>query len=168
MKKMRVMKFLRLNLNDDYNFGMGGANVANQLRGAYRFDKWMRNYKWWHAIFWWGFQTLLVNSYIVYCCFYQDKGLKPLSHYEYQAQVGKYWLDLDYFGKKQFSVQKDKTASMSSMSTCSTSNSRRSRIFESALNPMDGSLKCRFFKTISHLPVKPQMNNKQSYCQLHY
>ena len=42
---MRVMLFLRLNLNDNYNYGMGGADIADQLRGAYRFDKWMRNYK---------------------------------------------------------------------------------------------------------------------------
>ena len=59
-------------------------------------------------------------------------------------------------------------ASLSSMSTGSTGSSRRARISESALNPMDGSLKCRLNCSILHLPVKPKMNKKQSYCQLHY
>ena len=49
--RMTTMKLLRLNVNDDYNYGMGGADIADQIRGSYRFDHWVRNYKWWHAIF---------------------------------------------------------------------------------------------------------------------
>ena len=59
---MTKMKFLRLNVNDDYNYGMGGADIADQICGSYRFDHWLQNYKWWHAIFWWGFQVLMVNA----------------------------------------------------------------------------------------------------------
>ena len=33
-KKMRVMLFLRLNLNNKYNYGMGGAGIAEQLHGT--------------------------------------------------------------------------------------------------------------------------------------
>lgn len=36
------MKFLHLNVNDAYNFGMGGANIANQIRSFYYFDHWLR------------------------------------------------------------------------------------------------------------------------------
>ena len=61
--RMTTMKFLRLNVNDEYNYGMGGVDIADQIRGSYRFDHWLRNYKWWHAIFWWGFQVLMVNAY---------------------------------------------------------------------------------------------------------
>ena len=50
-QQMHVMLFLCPNVNDDYNYGMGGADIADQLQGSYRFDKWMRNYKWWHVIY---------------------------------------------------------------------------------------------------------------------
>ena len=48
---MKVIKFHRLNINDNYNYGMGGADIADQIRGSYRFDHWLRRYKWWHSIF---------------------------------------------------------------------------------------------------------------------
>ena len=40
------MKFLRLNQVDDYNNLMGGVDIADQLRGVYRPDHWLRNRKW--------------------------------------------------------------------------------------------------------------------------
>ena len=36
--KVKNMIFHRLNVNNDYNFGMGGAAIADQIRGSYRFD----------------------------------------------------------------------------------------------------------------------------------
>ena len=50
--RMKQIEYLRLNVNDDYNTGMNGADIADQLRGSYRFDKWLRNYKWWRSLFW--------------------------------------------------------------------------------------------------------------------
>ena len=35
--KMKDLKFHRLNINNGYNFGMGGADIADQIRGSYRF-----------------------------------------------------------------------------------------------------------------------------------
>ena len=40
------MKFLHLNVNDDYNNDMGGCDIADQLRNYYHFDHWMRKCKW--------------------------------------------------------------------------------------------------------------------------
>ena len=60
--RVTTMKFLRLNVNDYYNYGMGGADIADQICGSYLFDHWLQNYKWWHEIFWWGFQLLVVNA----------------------------------------------------------------------------------------------------------
>ena len=43
--RMKEITFLRLNVNNDYNYGMGGADIADQIRGSYRFDHWVRNFK---------------------------------------------------------------------------------------------------------------------------
>jgi len=91
-KRMKQMTFLRLNINDDYNYGMGGVDIADELRGSYRFDKWMRNYKWWHSIFWWGFQVLMINSYKCYFTYCTDNNIKPMSHYEFQKKMGMFGL----------------------------------------------------------------------------
>ena len=34
---MNTIKFLKLNLNDDYNYGMGGSDIADHMLGSYRF-----------------------------------------------------------------------------------------------------------------------------------
>ena len=46
-----TLKFLRLNQIDTYNNTMGDVDLADQLRGLYRPDVWVRNRKWWWAIF---------------------------------------------------------------------------------------------------------------------
>ena len=61
--QMSTMKFLRLNVNNDYKCSMGGSDIADQICGYYRFDNWLRNQKWWHSIFWWVLQVLMVNTY---------------------------------------------------------------------------------------------------------
>ena len=37
-RTMEEIKYHILNTNDDYNYGMRGADIANQIRGSYRFD----------------------------------------------------------------------------------------------------------------------------------
>ena len=44
---------------------MNNVDIADQLRGSYQIDKCMRKRKWWRSMFFWGFQMLLTNSYIV-------------------------------------------------------------------------------------------------------
>ena len=39
-------KMTRLNVNDEYNLSMGGANVADQFCNQYYFGHCLRNYKW--------------------------------------------------------------------------------------------------------------------------
>jgi len=173
-KRMKQMTFLRLNINDDYNYGMGGVDIADELRGSYRFDKWMRNYKWWHSIFWWGFQVLMINSYKCYFTYCTDNNIKPMSHYEFQKKIGHVWLDKFYYENKNSSqisrCSSQGSLSSLSLSTCSTDTSRRQRISELSLNPFSGSCKCRLDRTISHWPSAPKRLHgaKKSNCQLHY
>ena len=88
---MDKMEFLRLNIIDDYNMGMGHVDISDQLRGSYRFDHWLQNFKWWHALFWWGFQTMMINSYIVYKNVMIEAGRSSLTHYDYQKSIGLAW-----------------------------------------------------------------------------
>ena len=61
-----MLQFLRPVVTDDYNYGMNNVDQADQLRGTYRFDRWMRKRKWWWLIWMWGLQVLLVNAYVLY------------------------------------------------------------------------------------------------------
>ena len=61
-----VLYFLRLNKNDSYNNSMGDVDLADQLRGSYRLDFWIRQRKWWWSIMFWIIGVMLTNAYIVY------------------------------------------------------------------------------------------------------
>ena len=63
---MKMMGYLRLNVIDDYNNNMNQVDIADQLRGQYRPDRWMRHKKWWWAIFIWGIGVVRVNAYKIY------------------------------------------------------------------------------------------------------
>jgi hypothetical protein len=65
--KMEWIEFLRLSVNDDYNGNMNDCDVQDQLRTVYRFDYWLRQRKWWWAIFLFAFQLLLTDAYVSYC-----------------------------------------------------------------------------------------------------
>ena len=91
--QMSTMKFLRIDSNDDYNYGMVGSDIADQICGFYRFDHWLRNYNWWHSIFWWGFQVLMVNAYKCDCRYLEDFNEETMSHYMLQKIIAHTWMD---------------------------------------------------------------------------
>ena len=62
------LKFLCLNLIDDYNYGMVHVDLSNQIRNQYQFEKWTRKRKWRWSIHFWGYQVVLVDVYIIYTC----------------------------------------------------------------------------------------------------
>lgn len=80
-------KFLRLNINDDYNNKMNNVDIADQLRNQYRPDRWMRKQKWWWSMFFWGHGTMLVNAFVSYKRFMEINNREPLSHYEFLQKV---------------------------------------------------------------------------------
>ena len=92
--------FHRLNVIDFYNKNMGNVDLADQLRNYYRYDtQWHRNRKWWWAIFWWGFQLALTNSYILYRKYHElHLSTSALTHYEYIKQVALAWMDNRRYG----------------------------------------------------------------------
>jgi hypothetical protein len=60
-QKTEYIRFLRLNVIHKYNHTMGHVDVADQLRGSYRIDIYVRNRKWWWAMMFWAFGTLLTG-----------------------------------------------------------------------------------------------------------
>jgi hypothetical protein len=56
-KKKSFVKFLHLNMIDDYNHNMDLVDLADQLWGVYHPDHWMQNMKWWWAIWIWGIEV---------------------------------------------------------------------------------------------------------------
>jgi len=41
-QKIVGVRFLRCQVIDEYNNGMNGVDVSDQLRGSYRIDRWMK------------------------------------------------------------------------------------------------------------------------------
>ena len=48
---MKEAPFYHLNVINDYNMHMNNVDIADQLRGNYCFDHWMRKSKWWWSMF---------------------------------------------------------------------------------------------------------------------
>jgi len=159
-QSMVSFSFLRLNINNAYNKGMGEVDVADQLRNSYRFDHWLRKQKWWHAFFFWGFGVLLVNAYIAYRTYCEDQNIKPVSQYEFRKSIALAWLKPEVYwqdrynknksNKRKVEAQNDASSSktsrrsISSMSTTTTtSGGRAPRLMAQSLDPTSGSLRIR-------------------------
>ena len=166
------MKFLQLNVNDDCNYGMSGADNSDQIRGYYCFDHWLRNYKWWHSMFWWGVQVLMVNYYQWYC--ESHKGIQEtlMNQCECQKMKSLFWLDKQYFDNKPPRSTQDNrsicTLSITS-STVRICESARSRILASALNPLTGALRGRLNRGTAHWPLNPSFAGiRKAEWQMHW
>ena len=94
-----ALKFLRPTINDEYNNGMNNVDQADQLRGSYHFDRWMRKRKWWWSMWMWGVQVLLVNSYILYktahLLIWKPPQKNVLSQYDFHHAIVLIWLEVD-------------------------------------------------------------------------
>jgi hypothetical protein len=66
LKKTVDFNFLCWNLSNNYNYEMNDNNITNQLRLIYQFMWFQRNIKWWWALFLWGCEVSMVNSFM--CC----------------------------------------------------------------------------------------------------
>ena len=172
-KKMDA-PFYRLNLVNEYNLGMGNVDQADQLRLQYRIHYWLRNRKWWWAIFFWIFELSLTNCFVLYHMFHEahDRSL-PMNHYEFIKAVALAWLDPDTY----WPAQKKKTSRSVSSSTTATPktgiSTRRSlkiqpkksaSVTDKYLDPYTGVLRCRLNTSLCHLPEENKKN--EANCQL--
>jgi hypothetical protein len=61
--QMTNFSFLRWSLSNDYNYQMND-NDTDQLRLMYHIMHFQRNNMWWWALFLWGYEVSMVNSYM--------------------------------------------------------------------------------------------------------
>ena len=186
-QQLETLKFLRLNVNNDYNHDMGGVDIADQLRNYYRFDHWMRKRKWWWSIFFWAFGVLLVNAYVSYKTYMISKGKRPMSHYEFRKQIALAWIDPTTYWKDRMKNNQQKKPP----TTCSTeTESRPSRkcsqsvsvasaqsivgvkkraihVNDNTLCPRTGSL-CHWLSVHSGAHMPRLSDSKTPKCALHH
>ena len=79
--------FKRLNVIDDYNFGMNSVDLADKARMLYRPDTYLRFRKWWWSIFVWLIGLVALNAYVLYAAKTRAQGLNPCTHKEFRARL---------------------------------------------------------------------------------
>jgi hypothetical protein len=144
-----MMKYLRPNVIDDYNNGMNGVDVADQLRNQYRFDHWMRKRKWWWSFWFWGIQVSLVNSYLLYktahLYIWKKDPKTIISQYEFRYQIVLAWYGLlsneTAEGSKKRAFVDDTTSTSTPAATLFFKKAKK--VTDKALDPISGSLKAR-------------------------
>ena len=185
-KEMVWNEFLRTNLQDDYNNGMDDVDVSDQLRTIYRFDYWLRNQKWWWAMWMWGVSVVIVNVYVLYVASHvliwkQDKS-KLISHYEFRKDISLGLIDPDTYMKLNGGVAVGEEVSDISVSDISTNTSSTRRtgistrsskpekapyVNDASLNPLHGKLKIRLDHTQEHFPNDDVRQTYTLCCALH-
>ena len=177
---MEKLYFLRMNHIDCYNHTMGNVDVADQLRGVYRLDYWVRNRKWWWSILFWSLGTMMSNAYIIYLKVNDEYGIpksKLLSHHDFQKQIALQWIGLQSEENNEacITISKKRKASSSvtsispltldfSLPGSTSKKIKSSRCTEDSLLPDTGNLKMRLDNTLDHLPVPAKKNAR---CGLH-
>ena len=101
--QQETLQFLRLKHIHEYNSNMGDVDLADQLRGAYRFDRWVRNRKWWWSLFFWQMKVSMTNAYVCYhkvCDCYGIEAKYRTSHLDFQKSIAENWIG-KYDSKKR-------------------------------------------------------------------
>ena len=182
LKKMVKVPYYRLNVVDEYNMHMNSVDRADQLRGVYKWDLFMRKRKWWWSILFWCMQMLQTNAYVAYCKYMKLHNKKTMSHLAFCKQVALAWLDPENNWTRINTVISSKRLQSESVTVCSGSSERsgvltrsaasnqekkkRARRFtDASLDAVSGSLKDRLHQ-VQHWPVTDSVPEAGS-CQLH-
>lgn len=78
---------------------MGDVDIADQLRGSYQFDIWIKNRKWWWSLLFWGLGVILMNAYITYKVFNEEEGVSKsglLTQYEFRKAIALHWINPEH------------------------------------------------------------------------
>jgi hypothetical protein len=159
------MKYLRLNINDDYNHNMNSVDVADQLREVYKPNRWLRFRKWWWSIFLWALGVYVVNAYEIYKAKCRHANKKPMSHYEFQRAVALAWIAPDLYGPTPATPEPTNARIETRNSSTSSSRSNKKKYSEYVtLNLFEKAGHSRLDRTQQHWP---QRMEKRNMCKLH-
>ena len=130
--KMESLRFLRLNTIDNYNKTMGNVDIADQLRGSYRVDHWIRNRKWWWSLWFWSLGVMLTNAYIMKCNVDLQCGVSKenlMSQHDFRKHVALYWINPEEYKREngvviEVNTRKRKGTTDSTVSSVTKSSSR--------------------------------------------
>jgi hypothetical protein len=157
--------FLRWSLSNQYNFEMNDNDVADQLRLVYRIMRFQRNDKWWWALFLWGYEVSMVNSYVCMKRYCKLKGVPvPWTHHDWNEAIGYAHLDPIEDWPRRKSADYERPP-MKLEDIASATKRRAPRVDSKALSPTRGRLRIPLDESMSHMPVVPLLPNAA--CQLH-
>ena len=181
---MVKVPYLRLNIVDEYNKNMNSVDIADQMRGVYRWDTFMRKRKWWWSILFWCLQMLQTNSYIMYRKYMMLHSQQPISHLQFCKAIALAWLDPHNnwprhakihpkVTERTSRVLSESSVDCSSTTTITTRSSlkkrkpktRARRFSDVSLHPVKGNLNDRLHQ-VQHWPVAKTVS-KAGVCQLH-
>ena len=192
--KSEILRFLRMCNIDEYNRTMGNVDIADQLRGSYRFDHWLRNRKWWWSILFWAIGVMLTNAYVMYvtvCDEYDIPKRDRKTHLEFRKDIALAWINpKEYMADQKQAAAKTpmsrrrkrddasgvsgitldsalrSTVTEPSVPTQPTKKLKRTvRMSDDALDPTAGKLSCRLDHTLDHIPIRP--HNSKVRCSIH-
>lgn len=186
-QRMVNTTFLRLNIINEYNINMNNVDIADQLRGSYRFDKFICKTKWWWSMYFWCLQMLMTNAYVLYKKYMLLHDVKPLSHYDFRKEIALAWIRPDLHNQKKTTKRKrieprsidtsEQTVSTSTRSATkklklhtpfvqnNITSKRATGFTDKTLHPVHGHLKIRLSEG-NHWPAQCQKTDAR--CQLHY
>jgi hypothetical protein len=160
--------FLRWSMSNDYNFQMNDNDIADQLRLVYWIMRFQSNNKWWRALFLWGYEVSLVNSYVSMKWYCELKGVPVTwTHHDWNKAIGYMHLDpIEYWPRRNGPFKNDDTTCPAKQDNPSDLKKKAPRVDSMALSPTQGRLKGRLnHNTTIHMPVPPLSQNAT--CQLH-
>lgn len=147
---------------------MNDNDIADQLRLQYRMQRLQRNQKWWWALWLWGFEVLLVNSYRMYKRYCELCRLKiEYSHHDWREKIGCALLNPDKEWPSRRNSNDNNVSAKRSRSTSPVPPSSKKPKFTNNSLCRDGSLNCRLDKSFDHMPVVPPGKKDNWVCQLH-
>ncbi len=120
------------------------------------------------ALFLWGYEVLLVNSYVSMKRYRELKGVPvPWTHHDWNNAIGYKHLDpIEYWPRRKGPFKNDDTICPTKQDNPSDLNKKAPRVDRMALLPTLGQLKGRLnHNTTIHMPVPPSSQNAT--CQLH-
>ncbi len=90
---------------------MNDNDITDQLRLVFRIMHFQRNNKWWWALFLWGYEVSMVNSYMALKRYCKLKGvLVPWTYHDWNESIGYAHLDpTEYWPRRKVPFKSDDT-----------------------------------------------------------